>query len=73
MKKYRIVCPKQRPETFNFGKCLGCQNFRNNMGFPLAAQCTENRELAHAQGFDRIYWAYLVGINDVAEVEAAKE
>lgn len=72
--KYHIVCPIQQAEDFDFGRCLVCRNFRQDMGSPTRlVSCRKNREPDHKKDFEGAYWSALVGKKGRVVIDAAEE
>lgn len=72
--KYHIVCPIQTPGDFDFGRCMACQSFRQDMSNPTRlVSCRKNRTPEHKKDFEGAYWSHLVGIKGRVVIDAAEE
>ena len=72
--KYHIVCPIQPPDDFDFGRCMTCQSFRQDMSHPTRlVSCRKNRTPEHKKDFEGAYWSALVGIKGRVVIDAAEE
>lgn len=72
--KYHIVCPVQQTEDFNFGRCMVCRSFRQDMSSPTRlVSCRKNRTPEHKKDFEGAYWSALVGKKGRVVIDAAEE
>ena len=72
--KYHLSCPIQPSGDFDFGRCMVCRHFQQDMGSSTRlVSCRKNRTPEHKKDFEGAYWSHLVGIKGRVVIDATAE